>query len=130
MSVEFSESHMASVRVWMKCFTLPRRSVSFLIRSRYFAISSSSMRTGCLVRSCVMVWRSGMASGVSVSRASCSCPSWMRRSLQKVLIWCFPLCTPLPPYSSPEITTVWQFCGVGMLPMSFLICGSLLCLVA
>lgn len=76
MSRLFSASHTATVRVWMKCFTLFRRSGWSLTRSRYLGISSMSMRVGCFWRSSVMVLRSGSPSGVSDSLAVMVSPSW------------------------------------------------------
>jgi len=67
---------MASVKVWMKCFTLFSSSGWFLTKSRYFGNSSIRMRVGCFWRSFVIVWRSGKPSGVSFSRASWVSPSW------------------------------------------------------
>lgn len=72
----FSVSQMASVSVWMKCFTLFRMSGWSLTRSRYFGISSISMRVGCFWRSSVMSFRSGKPSGVSDSFACMVSPSW------------------------------------------------------
>ena len=76
MSRLFSVWQMASVRVWMKCFTLVWSSGWCLTRSRYFGISSSSMSVGRFWSSFVMVSRSGRPSGVSDSTASFSSPSW------------------------------------------------------
>jgi len=60
----------------MKCFTLVWSSGWCLTRSRYFGISSKSMRVGCFWSSFVMVSLSGRPSGVSDSVASFSSPSW------------------------------------------------------
>lgn len=60
----------------MKCFTLFSSSGWFLTRSRYFGISSISMRVGCFWRSSVMSFRSGKPSGVSDCFACVVSPSW------------------------------------------------------
>lgn len=62
--------------MWIKCFTLFRSSAWSLTKSRYFGISSISIRVGCFWRSSVMSFRSGSPSGVSDSFASIVSPSW------------------------------------------------------
>lgn len=76
MSMLLFVSQTDSVSVWMKCFTLFRRSGWSLTRSRYFGISSMSMRVGCFWRSSVMSFRSGKPSGLSDSFAFMVSPSW------------------------------------------------------
>ena len=76
MRMLFSAWQTASVSVWMKCFTLFRRSGWSLTRSRYFGISSMSMRVGCFWRSSVISLRSGSPSELSDSFASMVSPSW------------------------------------------------------